>query len=304
MFKNPGLKIASLLFGILLWVQVSINKNYSKIVDVPIGLVNLPENLTLTRPVPSTAKIKVQGEGKSILGIRYLDMRAYLDLKDAKLGRNDFILKRTDIKVPKALDLKVVDILAPKQLVVELDVLFTKSFAIKSKIIVNEAENYSLVGDITLSPESTTVSGARKIILGLKQIFTKEYELNELKRDTSFFAFLDNPKEVGLTFFPRKIKAKLDISKIVRKKLKNIQVRLINIPDKKRYELEPNHITVRIAGPAKVIRKFKRQDFNCYIDYNQFIIEDKTSLNPTISTLKQVEWSNVVPKKLKLVRRR
>lgn len=93
-FTRDGvlLAIASLAVAVLLWLQVSRQAQPSKQRDlqVPLELRNLPDDLVVVSPKPTTVSIVAEGGDDLLTTIQPRELAAFVDLAEASEGRRNW----------------------------------------------------------------------------------------------------------------------------------------------------------------------------------------------------------------------
>ncbi len=104
--KNAGSKILSIGIAFCLWFVFIyqagvVNQEY----EVPIAFRYVPSNLIVVGSVPSSIKIIVTGNNTDIETFDTKDLSVLIDAKDAKVGKLDVNISKSNIKLPPYLDL-------------------------------------------------------------------------------------------------------------------------------------------------------------------------------------------------------
>ncbi|HDH49781.1 MAG TPA: hypothetical protein ENH04_00070, partial [Nitrospirae bacterium] len=102
---NPWLKLISLVLAIVLWLFVVSKGRTVVIMDVPVGLRNMPAGLELVEG-PETISVYVEGRERLLKKLGKGDIRFVIDLNDVKEGDNLFSVSDADIELPKVFAVK------------------------------------------------------------------------------------------------------------------------------------------------------------------------------------------------------
>jgi YbbR domain-containing protein len=114
-------KVAAFMTAFILWVYVVSEQNLSININIPIEFANYPADLQITNKVRTSADISLEGRRDIVNQMEKKDIKAVVDLKGAKAGRNDYIIDGTRIKsIPRGLHIKNI---TPAGITIEFETL-------------------------------------------------------------------------------------------------------------------------------------------------------------------------------------
>lgn len=301
--KKIFLQLLALLCAITIWFYVILGKYYEADITVPVSLTKIPSTLAPTHKFPSKAKITVFAKGKDILMLKFSSAKLNIDGKGAKPGNNTFTLNRRNVHISGKINTKILFVKSPTQIEINFDSIIKKKIPIKNTVKISLDNNKTLISEPMLKPSKTTVKGPRKNIIKLDTVSTEDMVVKNVRRDTSFFVQIKKPNIYGIDFIPDKIKIILDIESITKRTVKNIPVKLIGVPDNFPGKLNVKTISLTVAGAKQDVESLKREHINVFVRYSRFAVEQFNEVEPTVSIIGNVQWSNLEPKKVKLIRR-
>jgi hypothetical protein len=119
--SNLPLKIGAVFFATLLWFHTITEKNYQYNLEVTRSIIELPEGMRLVDEKIPNVEVTLYGKGKSLLecfekGAVYLN----IDLSGYSAGSFEYPVDASNVVLPKAENLSVVDIVFPKFIHLEL----------------------------------------------------------------------------------------------------------------------------------------------------------------------------------------
>ncbi|HSG28271.1 MAG TPA: hypothetical protein VLA34_07305, partial [Candidatus Krumholzibacterium sp.] len=86
--RNPGAKIISLVFAVLLWLHVTAQQGEDQSFRVPLVMTGIPDSLTVIHDVPQFIEVTVRGPRSSLIKLRLFGRpKAVVDLSMARKGR-------------------------------------------------------------------------------------------------------------------------------------------------------------------------------------------------------------------------
>lgn len=156
--KEIIMKGIALVFAIFLWFYVGIEQNplVERYYNVPIALENVPTGLSAT-PEQQTVGVMIRERQDRLNGIQTENIKATIDLTDAKLGKNTYPVH---VKTPGLLRVTRTQ---PK----EMTVTVVQETGIKVPLQVNRTGELAeglFLGDIELSTDMVFVSGNQDLL--------------------------------------------------------------------------------------------------------------------------------------------
>lgn len=201
-FNNLGLKIASILLAIVLWIFVTSRGQSEISIEVPLEFKNIPQGLEITTYSVKTVNLNIRGQERLIKNIRPSDIRAYVDLSKARKGESIHYINKEDIKVPSSITITNVNPTSIK--VVAEETIFKKVKVIP--VITGEISRGYYVKSVEVIPQYITISGIRSEVLKIGSVKTEPYDITgmndsftqDLKIDLTGKNIKPEPREVKL----------------------------------------------------------------------------------------------------------
>ncbi len=104
-FKNFGLKIASIILAIILWLVASSRGQSEIFIDVQLEFMNIPSGLEMVHSSDKTISLNIKGPEKNIKNISPSDIRAVINLNKAKKGESIYFVTKDNIQLPRSITL-------------------------------------------------------------------------------------------------------------------------------------------------------------------------------------------------------
>lgn len=112
-------KIAAFLTAFILWFYVVSEQNLNINLSIPVEFINYPADLQVINKIKTSADITVEGRRDIVTKMEKKDIKAVLDLKKSKIGKNDFVISAAQIKgVPRGLLIRSI---SPAALAIEFE---------------------------------------------------------------------------------------------------------------------------------------------------------------------------------------
>lgn len=281
--ENFGFKIVAVVMALLLWFHVATEKVYEYTKSFPLKISNIPEELVLAQKVPGDIQAKIRGKGKELLKLVLMEKKnLQIDVGDFKAGESNYDLKPDEIPIPEGLDLKVEEILSPKSIKIDLDLLMEKKVPVSSQITILPKEGYLQMGEVSLDPPEVIISGPRKFVRRIKSIQTEEKTLKEIDEPISGQISLTLPEGYNLELSLKQVNFFAEIQKTMEKEILNVPVETVNSPGGRKVKVQPDSIKVVIFGGENVVNQLTTDQIKVTIDCAGVKRNVETKLPPLV----------------------
>ena len=287
---NIVLKIAALVFGILLWFLVISQRDFLLSLEVPLSFVKIPENLAIASRPPQTIRIMVEGKSWDLIRLRREIQKndkavsMVVDLQKVELGTTRVPLDEKNFVAPGFSNVRYLE---PENHLVfidlEIDTRISRKVSVNSKAQFTAARGYLLADEPKVTPDEIEVSGARNTIAKIINISTSSLSFDSLTESKIYdipLSFENLPAFVSPS--DTMVHIGVDIQKMNSRTFKDIPVSLIGFFDRKQYALTPEAVSVEITGGEKVLDSISAEHIELIMEFNRYAIEDADSLQPTV----------------------
>lgn len=185
--ENIGLKIASVLLSIFLWVFVTSRGLSEMSLDIPLEFKNIPAGLELVSQSAKAVSLNIKGQERLIKDIRSSDIRVYIDLNKAKKGEGVYYLNKDNIKQPHMVN--VINI-TPSYVKVLLDETITKTVPVKP-VVIGTPESGFYVKSIDVIPKTVVIEGVRSELKKMYNLKTDPIDITGVSETFSHNVKLD-----------------------------------------------------------------------------------------------------------------
>jgi YbbR domain-containing protein len=179
--NDLGLKLAALLLALFLWVNVAERRPVELVADVPLVFTNMPVGMTFAHKVPATVKARMRGNGR-FLRWKAKDIHFEVSLSPAGKGVVTHVLSAAEAVVPRDKGIELLEIVDPKAIMVELDLLSSKEVAVVPTVRGDLASERVLVEGPTVEPAKVMIAGAEHVLAQLSSVPTEPIDANHLAR--------------------------------------------------------------------------------------------------------------------------
>jgi YbbR domain-containing protein len=285
LMDNPWfIKILALLLAVLLYssipqtgkkltdVNVPGEQSTETIEDFPVKAYYDTENLVVTG-IPDTVDITIKGPNTHVQNAKVLrNFEVYVDLTDAKIGKQKVALKVRDLSDKLKATMK------PASVTVTIQEKITKEFKVEAEFDTNQIEEGYSAGQPVVSPKKVKITGAKSDIdrityvkatleekEKLKETITKEARIQVLDKELNKLNVIVEPQTVNVTI-PIKNNTKTVPINIVKKGTSPAGVSIESI------ELNENEAT--ITGDEDVLKNTE----NVRVEVDLSKISENTTL--------------------------
>jgi len=158
LLHNFGLKFLSLLLAAGLWFFISPGEQPAEVaVRAPIVFQHVPPQIEISSDIPE-AQIRVRGAERVIRQLQSNEIRAEIDMADAKPGERTFELTSLQVRHPR--DVTVVEV-RPTQLHLAFDTRLTRDVEIHPRVTGNFVNGDQIV-KVDADPPRITITGPRQ----------------------------------------------------------------------------------------------------------------------------------------------
>jgi YbbR domain-containing protein len=247
--ENWLLKAISLCLAVLLWYFVVGEDQLDITMKVPIEVINLPRDLTISNQYKKEIEVSVRGPRSIVLDLKNRNISRPVNLSDAKPGTIVIKNDETSISFPKGI---TVQRLQPKNITLLLDQLVQKDFTIEPVTQGKPAKGY-ILQKLYLDPDRLVISGPKNILDRDVALKTYVIDLEGLNHSTTLQVHLNLDPDFLDLLGETVVTAKLDVrEKLVVRTVDSIpvNVREAGVP----VMVQPDSITVEARIPENLIR--------------------------------------------------
>ena len=291
--------------GLLLWVTITSDKEYTHVINVPLTIETLGENLVLTKLPPETIKLKIRGSGRSLFALNFVDQKIGIEFPE--ITSNQVLnLKeyKNQFRFPQDLSIEILDVVTPKKLAIEVDSYAERYIPVKINDDIKTVPGYLLV-DYKSEFDSVLVSGPKSILEKITFIETERIKNSEVRFPFDVTARLISPKKGIVFIYPEQVKLNFNIEQLVERTVYNIPIKIINVPQNITAEATPTTISLRVKGGETRVSNLSIDDIDVLFDYSTNYKNSKTNYLMQIKTPADVAWVKASPQyfNIKLVRK-
>jgi YbbR domain-containing protein len=181
-FQNVGLKLVSLGIAVLLWAAVAHDPVAEMAVTAPIEFHHVPENLEISSEALPQTQIRVRGPARQLRDMSQSEVRAVLDLSNARAGEVTYELTSHNVPVPRGI--QVVQVI-PSLFRITFDTRATKQVPIHPRVLGTFASGVHM-DRILVDPANVTIIGPEKRVNGIDAAITDPVDASGVVDEATF----------------------------------------------------------------------------------------------------------------------
>ncbi len=263
---NWRLKLISFFIAIFLWFQVSSEETFDYEYEIPLQLINLPQELICVAHLPEKVKVHLRASGKEVLKSKIFPIRAEINLEQAKKGTFWYNIGRGNIYIPSEVKIELLNIIQPTDLQLAFDEKITKEIPVRLSRLEELPIGYIEVGKPLLTPLQVTLVGPAKVVDSLDVIYTIPLDLSETRKNLNKSLSLDLEPDKFLQTQPAEVYVSLKIEPIIKRIFYQLPVELLNIPEGYKVEVEPTMMKLTLKAAKSLLRKLDVNTIRVTID--------------------------------------
>jgi len=165
--RNWGLKFASLILAMILWLAVIGQEKIQseKILTVRLEIHNRPQQLLLVEPPPDFVNVTARASVRQLPEITDLNVHVALDLTNATVAQTQYALNRNMVSLPAGAELKE---LSPSMVTLKLERRAEVTIPVEADSHGELPDGYKLISIECIPPEITIYGPESKIRGDLK----------------------------------------------------------------------------------------------------------------------------------------
>lgn len=279
------------------WLFLKLEDEYDIDITIPTKLINVPENVVITTPLPKELKVTVHDHGGVLLKYRYSDLNdtIYVDFNDYNKVSGHVTLLSSDIAQAALSGLETTTrVVAIKPDTVEYFYNFgyyrNLPVRINGKI---SADSLYAVADTVIRPRTVKVYASKEILDTMTQVYTKSFVLNKVNKSTTLYLDLQTTR--GAKVVPNKARVTFDAD-LMTENTVQVPVEYINFPAGKTLKTFPGIVSVTFHVGMKHYKDITPDKFAIVVTYDEVMRSQQGQLHLTLKNQpKEVSHIRIVP---------
>jgi len=174
------LKLISILLAVILWYFVVSERSGEITISIPLDFHNIPTSLIIIKNPLESINVRIGGPATLLRGLSPKDVKAIIDLSNAKAGLTEFAIQAEQITLPRGLRITMI---SPASIMLRLEELSSKKLPVEAILIGKPSEGFEITG-VSIDPPVVEIIGAQNELKRLKSISTEEIDISGLNKDS------------------------------------------------------------------------------------------------------------------------
>lgn len=273
-----------LVVSVLIWTLNALSKNYTTEIKYPITYTSFPEKKVQINKLPESLGLKVNAHGYALLRYKLTNRPIPINFRVSSYTMNRFSddssrfflltrYAREQIARQMPPELELIE-LSPDSLVFQFASEVKKLVQVSPSVKFDLGKEFTLVGDIKLTPDSIMVTGPDILLDTLSSLTTETKELGLLKR--SYSETLDIVRYPGFKLENDKVECNIDLEKLTELQM-YVPIQIVGLPDSMRMQTFPPRIKVSGVLGLSNYDRVSEESFWAEVDYTE-VLENKTRI--------------------------
>lgn len=295
---NFWLKVTAVVLGLLIWLHVATDKQYTYQLHLPVTDVTLNDSLTLAERPPDSLLVSVSGTGKQLLRKKWRSRGLRINASHLRVGDHQITLGTDNTSLAGAAGTVQLDeVLAPTQITLHVDRIIEKRTPVVGNLLVEPADGFALAAPVLVRPDSVTLRGPRTVLGDIAEVTTEQKRLSAVRADVSLVLPVVLPDMFGLSVRPDSVNLLLTVVPVKTRVFERIPVRIFNLPPDSHYVAVPPTVTLALTGPPEEIDMLAPTAITASADYRKSLATGgKTAVRvdfPPAFRLKEISTDSV-----------
>ncbi len=290
---NWVLKLLSLSFAVFLWYFVVGEDKIDLTIQIPLEIINLPENLTISNQFKKDLEVTVNGPRGLVRNLAQHHISRPVDLSKAEPGT--LVVKNSADSIPLPRGVRLLRV-KPTDVIIQVDKLTKKVLPIIAQVEGKVPPGYTLVA-ISTDPPSIPLVGPQAVMEQQDSLATAPIVVTGLTTSTTIPVALELSPGISNLVGEPIVTANIKIQeKMVEKTIKNIPVTL-EITGGKTISTQPEQVSVQAKIPYTILHSTKKiaSLFKGRVIGNE-LPAGKHKLTVNITTEHGIEIIDIIPK--------
>ncbi len=286
-------------FSVLLWIFVSFSGEFSITLNLPVKVVDIPTDYSISSVSASNVSISLKGQGWQLAQHTMGRDPKFFIPSPKVVGENEISARNVlGLNSWLSTSLQLAEI-SPEKIKVKVEKTISKKVAIIPVVALSFKSGYGLVSPVKIEPDSVEIKGPESIVDDITIINTKTKALSNIENSESLNLDLDKRKFVSIS--ADECKVSFDVQKIVDKTFDDLILETRNMPSRYELMLSPQKVSVVLRGGISQLSKMNNDDLKAFVKFEQAINDTVGSIEPIIEIPEFTSIVDVNPNRLEYI---
>jgi YbbR domain-containing protein len=298
--RNYRILAGALIVAALFWFAVTMGGSFVAQYNIPLTVMNLPEDVALAEQLPAEIEVALEGTGWQLIFLSIGDQLQF-EVPGKRLLKQRSVktlsLMSEAIKLPSGV--KVIRAY-PEELSIAIDKMVKKKVPILLPAIsMTFREGFGLTGDVSIEPDSVILTGAEKVLKGITSWSASPGIYSNLSLPVQEDIVLNDSLGRLIELNPNKTQITIPIEQLADMSFDNVVVRVDGVPPGKEVLLLHSSVKVFVRGGVNTLSNLSDEDFTALIDYVSIKADSTGSVTPLVIIPYTITLLKVEPDKIR-----
>lgn len=250
MKKNISIKLLVLFIAILLWLHQILIKTHSIEVNIPIKLINTPQNLIPDSSRLPEVTVNISATGKDILLFQLSKKYFHLDTSHFRYGKNQIDPNIDQIIYSDKIDININSIDKSEDFFINMDKLVERTKPLKIQYVSANDEEFFIKNKVKNANRKITIKGPLALLNNVEFILTNNIS-NKMIVDGKLTVELISP-DPKIELLQEKIEFEITNTKIIQRTISLIPIKF---PETENITIIPQKVSVMVSGPKEIVEQ-------------------------------------------------
>ena len=276
-----------------------IGAEYDTTFDIPLEIMGRKPGKILVESVPKTIKVQCKDTGKQLLMFQFFsDAALRLDISSINYFY-DYPLREDQIQLPGGFYPKVMTIVEPDTVKIRLDDVERKRVPIISRVTIIPKAGHILLEEPMLGSDSVSISGARRHVRTLREVFTDSIVFEGVSGDFRAMVPLKMHPD-GLEYSVDEVEVTAEVDLLGQIVIDDVPIVLDAVPSDREVISEPPVVAITVKGAVSLLKGLRSDSVRAEINFSQVWSPNEKTYQPKIALPEGVELIAITPGRVQL----
>lgn len=288
-----------LFFSFLIWLSISLSKEYYVSLPINVMVSRLPSNLIALNIQPQVFKANVKGEGWKIISRLLFYKNEFAIFDNGELGQKKIFFRDfSQNNVWLSANFQIINF-EPESAVYEVDELVEKKVPIRLSCLFSTASNFIITSKIRIMPDSVAILIPKKLSNRINYLETEKLEFKNITKNFDEMIPLKLENYIFSEIKHAKVNFEVDVK--ADREFEKIPVKVIGEPYFRELSLYPPSVNIVLRGGVSKLASLNADSINIFVSYSEAIRDTTGKIIPIALIPEFTELVEIKPKELRYV---
>ncbi|MCD6181246.1 MAG: hypothetical protein J7K89_02580 [Candidatus Cloacimonetes bacterium] len=286
-------KIIVLLITLVLWLHLTLTKQQSTDIDLPVVLQDLPADLVYDNSEPLTIPVTLKGSGFDLMITMLSDHFFLVPAGHMTYGRNKITVNQGDLIVPEIVSLDIAYGEEGNEKTIFLDRIISKKRGLELEYASTKDEEYFIKNRVDVSNHTVIITGPEKVVSQIARVKTIPLSRKMVDKNKLTVNLVQPSQLVSLD------KSQVTLLVITSKQInRTFSLIPVDYPHNMNISVIPQKVSLMVRGPEEIVNKMTAGSIKATLNMSQMWINNQGTVTFDVPAgVKIIEYT---PKKLQI----